>query len=204
VTPLVILDVETTGLGPDARVVSVAAVGLAPRSEPRLAFAWLVNPGVPIPPDATAIHGITDADVAGAPAWPPPGLLEVVGDGQVCAYNSPCEARFFPGHRWVDPFVWVRHLDKYQKGKRLADACRRRGISLVAHNATDDAIATGHLVRRLFAELWPVHKFATWEAVMDWQDREAIAQEADLWAYLGRPADFEFGYHNLLNLQPPA
>lgn len=67
----VALDTETTGLDArTARVVQVAALPLAAgcmRPEDR--FERLVNPGVPIPQDTVAVHGITDAMVAKAPAF---------------------------------------------------------------------------------------------------------------------------------------
>lgn len=64
----VVVDTETTGLDPaKARIVQIGAVAL---SEGRIVreerFERLVDPGEPIPASATAIHGIADADVAGA------------------------------------------------------------------------------------------------------------------------------------------
>lgn len=65
----VVLDLETTGLRPGVdRVVSLGAVRVAGGAI--LAdegFSCLVQPGCRIPPASTAIHGIGDADVAGAP-----------------------------------------------------------------------------------------------------------------------------------------
>lgn len=67
--PYIVLDTETTGFEPyggDA-LVQVAFIeyhGLEPSGRE---FCSLVNPGRPIPPRATRIHGITDADVATAP-----------------------------------------------------------------------------------------------------------------------------------------
>jgi len=63
----VAIDVETTGLDPgrDA-LVAIAAVPFL-GGGPAPGFVTLVNPGRAIPSASTAIHGITDADVAGAP-----------------------------------------------------------------------------------------------------------------------------------------
>lgn len=64
----VLFDTETTGLEADARVVEIAAAWVDVRTgmvvETR---SKLVNPGMKIPPRATAIHGIRDRDVADAP-----------------------------------------------------------------------------------------------------------------------------------------
>ena len=70
--PAVAIDIETTGLDVDkVRIVEIGAVRLetcAPGPKP--VFAELVDPGIPIPDSATKIHGIADADVAGAPPFP--------------------------------------------------------------------------------------------------------------------------------------
>jgi DNA polymerase III epsilon subunit-like protein len=59
----VILDTETTGLHDGARIVEVAVLGV----DGSVLLDSLVNPGVPIPADATRIHGITDDMVRCAP-----------------------------------------------------------------------------------------------------------------------------------------
>ncbi len=62
--PLAVFDLETTGTNPaEDRIVEVALVTLRPDGS-RSTKSWLVNPGRPIPPDAVAVHGIRDADVA--------------------------------------------------------------------------------------------------------------------------------------------
>ncbi len=67
--PLCVLDLETTGTHPMRdRVIEIAVLRLVPRKAP-VSFVRRVNPGVPIPPAATAIHGITDADVADRPPF---------------------------------------------------------------------------------------------------------------------------------------
>lgn len=60
----VVLDTETTGLN-DGEIVQVAIID----SKGEVLLDTLVKPTLPIPPDATAIHGITDVDVADAPDW---------------------------------------------------------------------------------------------------------------------------------------
>ncbi len=67
--PMVIFDLETTGLsiGED-RMVEIAYRKIMPNGEV-IAVAKRINPGMPIPEDSMAIHGITDADVAGAPSF---------------------------------------------------------------------------------------------------------------------------------------
>lgn len=64
--PLAIFDLETTGIkiGKD-RIVQIGIVTLHPDGS-RTSYQTLVNPGMHIPEEATAVHGITDADVADA------------------------------------------------------------------------------------------------------------------------------------------
>ena len=67
--PLVFIDLESTGTNPRFdRIVEVAATKVFPDGHEE-SFAHLVNPERLIPPESTAIHGIKDADVAGAPAF---------------------------------------------------------------------------------------------------------------------------------------
>ena len=67
--PLAAIDVESTGVDTSRdRVVEVAAVKFTPGGASEV-YRRLVNPGVPIPAAATAVHGVTDADVAAAPPF---------------------------------------------------------------------------------------------------------------------------------------
>lgn len=67
--PLVAFDLETTGVNVERdRIVQIALVRVEPGGA-RRTFETLVNPEVPIPPEATAVHGIKDADVRGMPTF---------------------------------------------------------------------------------------------------------------------------------------
>ena len=65
--PLVAFDLETTGVHVERdRIVEIALVRVELDGS-RRTFRSLVNPEMPIPPGATAVHKITDADVVEAP-----------------------------------------------------------------------------------------------------------------------------------------
>jgi DNA polymerase-3 subunit epsilon len=67
--PIALIDVETTGR--DASVDRVVEIGIviARGGEIVERKNWLVNPGRPIPQEATDVHKITDADVKDAPPF---------------------------------------------------------------------------------------------------------------------------------------
>ena len=67
--PLVFFDLETTGVQITRdRIVEISIVKVHPDGE-RETKTRRINPGMPIPPEATAVHGITDADVADCPTF---------------------------------------------------------------------------------------------------------------------------------------
>lgn len=169
-------DIETTGLDPIAdRIVQIggvyyrAGVRVGPR---RLSF---VNPGVPIPPAATAIHHITDADVAGADEFGAvaPRFVDCLlssPDNEppvLCGYNAPgfdvpfinaelnrCGARYrIDPTRVLDPLVFVRWYHRDWRGRNLEVVAGRFGHTLSrAHSAAADAEATAFVLWRLIEE----------------------------------------------------
>ena len=67
--PLAVLDLETTG--PNVATDRIVDIGIVTRLPDGGLERWssLVNPGAPIPPSATDVHGITDEMVAAAPTF---------------------------------------------------------------------------------------------------------------------------------------
>ena len=66
---LVFFDLETTGTDPSAdKIVELSALRIAPDGS-RETRSRRVNPERPIPPEATAVHGIRDEDVTDEPAF---------------------------------------------------------------------------------------------------------------------------------------
>ena len=68
--PLIIFDLETTGLATNGedRVVEIAYRKILPNGDV-IAHTQRLNPGMPIPEDSTAIHGIRDEDVRDCPTF---------------------------------------------------------------------------------------------------------------------------------------
>jgi DNA polymerase-3 subunit epsilon len=67
--PLCLFDLETTGTNPASdRIIEIAIIKLMPNGEV-VRKHQLVNPTIPIPPESTAIHGITNEAVASQPPF---------------------------------------------------------------------------------------------------------------------------------------
>lgn len=67
--PLIIFDLETTGLTPgEDKIIEIAYEKILPSGE-IVAYCQRINPGKPIPEDASRINGIYDKDVAEAPSF---------------------------------------------------------------------------------------------------------------------------------------
>ena len=67
--PLGVLDVQSTGLDPlNARIVKLSVLKVDPDGSEHVKSV-VVNPGIPIPPGATQVHGISDLDVIDMPVF---------------------------------------------------------------------------------------------------------------------------------------
>ncbi len=88
--PLCFFDLETTGIniGQD-RIVEISILKIFPDGTQK-ENTWLVNPLIPIPYEASAVHGITDEKVADAPDFKTlaPKVLEMIKDSDLAGYNS--------------------------------------------------------------------------------------------------------------------
>lgn len=177
--PFVVFDVETTGLDPENdRIVEL---GVARFEKGRLVDSWgsVLNPGCEIPADATAVHGITNAEARVSPTFLSalPHLLRLSHDAQPVAFNADFDKAFLftefertpidrPQRipmfqswvRWTDPLVWSRDLrGNLWRGNKLVECCERHGVPLDnAHRATADAIAAGELLLRLSTDMRPM------------------------------------------------
>jgi DNA polymerase-3 subunit epsilon len=199
------IDTETTGRDPAVdRVVEVACVTWQ-GGEVVARRHWLVNPGRPIPKEATDVHGITDEAVAACPPFS--GIVdELVAElsGKVpVAYNAEFDRAFLndelsraglrrrklppalrQGVEWVDPLVWARELQKTEKSKALGEVASRLGIDIEqAHRATDDAEAA---LRVLAAFLGDARVPAPYGAFIQEQRRLARSQAEERAHWRGR------------------
>ncbi|MGI6237355.1 MAG: exonuclease domain-containing protein [Candidatus Excrementavichristensenella sp.] len=96
-TGYVVLALETTGLDSKKdRIIEIGAIKVRRYRSPET-FSTYVNPGMPIDPAATAIHGITDAMVAGAPTERDAigRLVDFIGNiPYIAAHDAPLNTDF--------------------------------------------------------------------------------------------------------------
>jgi DNA polymerase III subunit epsilon len=87
--PLAVIDLETTGVDPQKdRIVEISVLKLLPGGG-REQRTLRINPGIPIPSAATAIHGITDDDVGESPRFEEVAgsLLAFLNGCDFCGFN---------------------------------------------------------------------------------------------------------------------
>ena len=167
---LVVFDTETTGLSPERdEIVQIGAVRvLGGRLVEGEAFETLVDPGRPIPPASTLVHGIDDAAVAGAPdpAEAVRALHRFAEGAVLVAHNAPFDLAFLRRHQdaagvaFDHPVLDTVLLSAAVFGEAVPhtlDAIAERlGVALDPahrHTATGDALATAEVLLRLMPVL---------------------------------------------------
>ena len=88
--PLCFFDLETTGLNvAKDRVVEISILKIFPNGN-KESKTWLVNPEMPIPPQTTAVHGITDEKVANEPTFKQlsKDIYSMIKESDLAGFNS--------------------------------------------------------------------------------------------------------------------
>ncbi|QQS21301.1 MAG: 3'-5' exonuclease [Candidatus Moraniibacteriota bacterium] len=182
--PLVVFDLETTGLTPgDDRTIEIAYQKILPTGEVHSGVRRL-NPGKPIPEDSTAVHGIRDEDVSGEPTfaslcyelW---SIFEGadVGGYNVYGYDLPfLRAEFalvgknfeYANRKILDAkFIFHKFAPRDLVSRRdLSAACKEYlgETHTSAHTAEGDVAVT---VKILEKQLERYPEFRDWEKVME-------------------------------------
>ncbi|PAZ12941.1 DNA polymerase III subunit epsilon [Streptomyces sp. SA15] len=170
---LIGFDLETTGTDPrEARIVTAAVIEVR-GGQPIGRREWLADPGVEIPAEAVAVHGISN-ERAAAEGSPADQVADTVADVLVAywrtgvpvvAYNAAFDLTLLSAElrRYglpslmerlgidpapvIDPYTIDRWADRYRRGKRNLEAvCTEYGVPLdSAHDASADALAAARL-----------------------------------------------------------
>ncbi len=163
----IVFDTETTGLSPLAgdRMVEIGCVELVNRVETGRTFHAYFNPRRPMPSEAQAVHGLTDAFLADKPNFHDlcEELLDFIGDSPLVAHNASFDFGFLNHElgecgrqlvcmtRMVDTLALAR--TRHPGAKHSLDAlCTRYGIDRslrVKHGALIDA----QLLAQVYIEL---------------------------------------------------
>ena len=164
-------DTETTGPNPNEDRIVTAALVVRGGGRDDMVMSYLINPQVPIPAEATEIHGIDDAKAAEG-AHPKDALDDIAGQlaagltygmpviafnlsfdwtvltRELARHGLPSMADRLPGARYLpllDPHVIDKQVDKYVKGsgmRKLKPTAERYGVELEDwHTAEADALA---------------------------------------------------------------
>ncbi|WGW13618.1 exonuclease domain-containing protein [Saxibacter everestensis] len=206
---LLAFDLETTGVDPArARIVTATMVKIrggdpVGRHWIGETSEWLVNPGIEIPAEASAIHGVTTERArreGAAPRFVIESLLQCLADtavrGEPVVGHNVCydlTVLHAEAVRWglippsskeaglgwvIDTLVVDKQLDRFRKGKRtLAHTAAHYEVPLVnAHNATADAVAAARVAVAM-AEKYPALRDLSLEELhlsqIDWKQEQA-------------------------------
>lgn len=159
----VAIDIETTGLGRNARIIELGAVRIR-RGRKVASYSQLVNPQIPIPAKVTQITGITDRDVRHQPTIDKalPRFYAFCGkdtwighnihrfDIPIIKHEAERVGAGIPDISFYDTLeisqVYLPQLDHH----RLKDLIRYFGIAKTErHRAADDAAQTAQVFERL-------------------------------------------------------
>lgn len=170
---IAVFDTETTGIAPDTtRIVSAHISILNAHGDVEQPQNWLIDCGIDIPEQATAVHGITTERMRAEGTPAAESILEIVSTLSrlldsgipVVAYNASYDFTILDreAQRYnltalmspkpiVDPLIIDKHVDKFRKGKRTLEATAAHyGVDLTgAHDASVDAIAAGRVAQAI-------------------------------------------------------
>ena len=203
-------DLETTDRDPrNARLVTASIVVVDQAGAVVDSHEWLADPGVEIPEETTAIHGVSTAQARehGRPVADVvaevSAVLRALFDANipVIAYNASYDFTVLAHEARrhgvaevaaapvIDPYICNKHVDKYRRGSRtLVALCEEYGVTLdAAHTSAADALATLRLADALVGK-YPALRTGTAElhaAQIGW----ALDQAADFQQYLRRVKD---------------
>lgn len=160
----IVLDTETTGIGPDHRVIEVGAVELENMLPTGRTFHRYVNPGRKVDPGAFRVHGISDSFLADKPKFLMIAgeLLKFIADADLVAHNANFDKEMLDReyerlgvgkiqNTWVDTLPLARKAKP--GGKHTLDVlCKHYGIGNT-HRKLHGALLDSQLLAEVYLHL---------------------------------------------------
>jgi exodeoxyribonuclease X len=186
-----IIDLETTGLPPDADVVEAACVDVL-LSEKHLddipGWSVLVKPTRPISVEARAAHHLSDAEVAGGSPWEEVKRVLSHRKNIFCAHNADFERAFFnpEGSRWIDTYkcalrLWPeapKHTN--QVLRYFLDGCDPGELGMPPHRALPDCHVTALILIKALG-------LANIEQLIAWTAEPPLLPRVPMGKHFGKP-----------------
>lgn len=215
--PLVFFDIESTGLDTvNDRIVEIAFVKCGTDLRPIEQQHYLLNPGMPIPAAATAVHHITDADVQGKPAFKEKAAAMFaflqgcdLGGYNLLRFDVPMLGMEFERAGFVFPDESTRIVDSHtifikQEPRNLTAAyalyCNK--VLEDAHSALADTLATAEVFFGQVARYADLP--STMEGLHAFCGADEIVDPAGYLRRLPQGIVYNFGKHKgvLVNAEP--
>lgn len=162
------LDTETTGADPKIHTPIEIAIAKIENWKTKMPVSWLINPGVPIPPESSAVHHLVDEDVQNERTLQEvlPEVELEVKDCIIIAHNAPFDSSMLPSLsnlRWLCTLRLAKHIwskgTLNQWGQPLTSHQQQvirywlklkiDTMGLAAHRAAADILVTAEVFKEL-------------------------------------------------------
>lgn len=212
---LAVFDTETTGVDTShARIVSATVALLGGSGEVGERYDWLIDPGIEIPEAAYRVHGISTEVARTSGVHARVGIAQIVEQVSamldrgfpLVAYNAPFDLTLLKAEAErhgiafpesitpvIDPLILDKQFDRYRRGKRTLEVVAPHyGVVIgTAHDAGDDAIASGRVLQALarkYADVLPQDALELHAAQVAW----AREQSENFQEYMRRVRNPDF------------
>lgn len=204
-----VIDFETTGTDKDrasGKDVRVCEIGYTDVDGATMVVAHpvsaIVNCGIPMPPEARAIHHLCDEDISGgiSPDMARAMLMEGMEPGDIfVAHRAAFERAFFPGDAfpWICTLQCAKHLWDHAAG--FSNQALRYWLGIDAefawpeqamppHRAGPDSYVTAHILVKLMADKHP-------SSLIQLTSTPVLLKAVPFGKYEGRPwSEMDRGY----------
>lgn len=201
-----VVDTETTGVEKDCAVCEIGAVN------EYFSFETLVNPGRPIPPDASAVHHICDADVEGFmnehdalhSLWDNLRYNDIsVLVAHNAGYDQPIIERVIQGYEWICTYkcaLWLWPDAPSHKNEAL---CYWLGLGDNGRRFSQGSHSALHDARRTYLLLNKMLELTTLEQLIAWTKLPKEIRKLPFGKHIGKTwAEVDYGYLKWMTGQP--